>query len=238
MEQFTNSINTNKLVNTIETLSSINNCLSSYDLKENFVNIEEYLTNINFEHGSCFNNYKDEINIIYDLIDTIKKEIVELNNSIEATVDSFSISDSLDISSLEDNSTNISLRKALSSFTQIPSSDTGTSVTTTNSNTSSTINTIPIGLGIAATGISASIGAVVVDSMNSKNNKRKIDYSSELEDYQDSIETKKEEKELDAFASEKEIVPNESYKASSRNKENLEKFFDDDLGLDEYKDEN
>ena len=98
-------------------------------------------------------------------------------------------------------------------------------------------NTVPIGLGIAASGIAGAIGAVIIDDKKTKNKKRKPNrvYSDdgdiELEgEYRDnSLENA-------SFASETrttlqdlniDYADNQRYRASSRDKDNLDKFYDE-----------
>ena len=107
--------------------------------------------------------------------------------------------------------------------------------------TSSHINTVPIGLGIAAAGISGSIGAIILDSMNDKKNpiNTKANFN-ELEDYKGlDAETeekpkKKKEEELKEIVEikeekQKEEMPHPYH--AVRNKEVLNKFRDDDEKL-------
>ena len=98
-------------------------------------------------------------------------------------------------------------------------------------------NTVPIGLGIAASGIAGAIGAVIIDDKKTKKKKRKPNkvYSDdgdiELEgEYRDNSlentsfasETRTPLQDLDI-----DYADNQRYRASSRDKDNLDKFYDE-----------
>jgi hypothetical protein len=204
-------------------------------------NLDEIKLKINKLNDSVSQTVNSFSNV-ENLTDSDIKQIGETYNYSE-------VSDKL-ANTINTNSTNISFRntslnnlktsfsgvadETTGNITQIPTPDVEQEPVTTT--TSTQINTVPIGLGIAATGISASIGAVVVDSMNSK--KRKT-LDSTLEAYEDfdspqvkNVYTEEEIKKQpveEAFANKQtkieEVLP---YHAASRDKSALEKFYGTD----------
>lgn len=111
---YTCCIDINRLNSTIETLSSINNCINNVDLKENFEEISNNLNDVNFEHDNCISFYKDKINEVYTELDKIKRNINSLTDAIQTSVEKYNNVEDLtsddirDISNLytDTNSTN------------------------------------------------------------------------------------------------------------------------------------
>ena len=89
------------------------------------------------------------------------------------------------------------------------------------------INTVPIGIGIAAAGMAASAGAVVLDSLNYNNKSKDL----EFEDYQSDeiVENKYEEPDANKTIEFDEVSP---YHAE-RNREVISKFYNEDDSYDD-----
>jgi len=90
------------------------------------------------------------------------------------------------------------------------------------------INTVPIGLGIAATGISGAVGAVLVDSYNDKKKEPTIeDYKDPEEEFDLDLEPEEETRDL-SYPPQLEPDPTPYY--ASRNNSALQaKFYDEEL---------
>lgn len=197
-----NFLNLQALSNSLKVIENSNDYINSNTLSNIVLDIEKDISKINFEHGNCFNDYKDLIDNINTGLTDLKGEIAKLNDSLDKVVSSF------------DEFENINLRKnsLTADVTKIP--PVGENNTQTESNDS--INTVPIGLGIAAAGITGAVGAVALDSMHYR-------YKKDLDDYDDTeqyIEEKIEDKR------EKDIVFDDirPYRAE-RDQNKVDKFY-------------
>lgn len=99
---FTGCIDLERLRKSCEILNVVENYINNRDLTEEFIDIEEMINNINFEHGSCITNYKDSINNIYDTISEIKQEITLLRDNLNTTITNFSKIDNISKDDLMD----------------------------------------------------------------------------------------------------------------------------------------
>ena len=99
---FTGCIDLERLRKSCEILNVVENYINNRDLTEEFIDIEEMINNINFEHGSCITNYKDSINNIYDTISEIKQEITLLRDNLNTTITNFSKIDNISEDDLMD----------------------------------------------------------------------------------------------------------------------------------------
>lgn len=177
-----NNINIEKLKNTQTVMKNINNSLENTNISKYFLDIESILKKVNFEHGNCISDYRDVINPIIEKLNILKQNIKNLENSISITIEEFSTVEHKEITT-EKNNSNI-LQNSSTSLTQITpvtTEQTESQVQTTQ--TTNEINTIPIGLGIAAAGITGSIGAVMVDSMKNNENHSGKMHDPVLEEY-------------------------------------------------------
>ena len=187
-------IDLEKISNSIETLSSVENIVNLVDLAENFEDMEKYFRQVNFEHSNCI-EYKEPLSIIYSDLDLIKKKINELVEALKRTkynytnINSFSDHDikefteiykstpaSEDLSKLVGTKNTFSLSELSA---QLPTQDKDIQKIplpdTAPATEQEPINTVPIGVAIGATGIAGSIGAVIVDDIYSKRDKyRKV----------------------------------------------------------------
>lgn len=235
---YTCCIDKERLNGSIETLDCIENCLTTRNLSNDFIDIEEIIKNTNFYHNNCIRNYKDKIDYIIDEIENVRKEVSKLNSILNKTIKEFSQAEELktndvenifedfhckvDVSNLSINN-NLKVANNTSLFkenvnvlknTILKDSDLvqniGTNVVEANSN----INTVPIGIGIGAAGVTAAAAAVYVDSMNKKE-------KSKDEVVEEKIKTNDEDKYK--LKEEEVITP---YFAN-RDKTKTEKFYDD-----------
>ena len=196
-------IDIEKLNDTIETLSSVENCINNVDLIDNFKDLESYFNSINLEHNNCINNYKIYINQIETNINKVRKMINNLCDNLRVVVDEYGNIEEVskkDLNKLSTNFRNIykeKFRKKIetslgevtlleggynsyqdnNNLTVIPTPD-PTQVETTNQQSS--FNTVPIGIAIGAAGIAGAIGAVVIEEKYGKVRRRKPEI---IEDY-------------------------------------------------------
>ena len=268
--KYTCCIDKERLNSSIETLNSIDNCLNNRNLSNDFIDIEEIIKNINFNHNNCISDYKDKMNYILEELEMLKKDINNLSNSMTITVkefsnvDEFKTDDIDNIFSYFNNNTdtgtlsvnnnlkvanNIDLfRENISTLKDsIKSNDInlineiGTNIADVSDNN---INTVPIGLGIGAAGITGAVGAVIVDSKNKARNEslyqykpeeeirydmEEMNYSNEehKEKTYDDIEEPKSEPIVETKKEEEIITP---YSAN-RDKEKADKFYDDEENM-------
>lgn len=167
-----NNVNIEKLNSTLATMKNINSSLENTDISKYFIDIENTLKKINFEHGNCISNYRDEINAIIEKLNILKENIASLENSLTVTSEEFSTVEHREVAN---NS---------ASVTQIPPVTQQTeNQVQGQTQTSNEINTVPIGLGIATAGIVGSVGAVVVDSMKDRGRTTKSN-EPEIEEYE------------------------------------------------------
>jgi len=87
---YTGCIDLERISNSLETLSSIESCINNADLTQYIEDIEKTINDTNFEHGNCIINYKDSIDSIYKTLETTKKEITNLKDSLNLTLEKFS----------------------------------------------------------------------------------------------------------------------------------------------------
>lgn len=221
MNEQKNIINIEKLRSTYNSLNLINNSLDNNIIDKDLIELEQYFRKLNFEHGNCISNYKNYMTSILEKIDEMKKNINNLRISIDKTINQ--------VSNLEDCSerNNINFRKNMSpeliktattEISQIPKPVTVEQQPLNNESTQTEINTIPIALGIGASGISGAVGAVIVDSMMYN------DKQDDIEDYKEPEELINQEK---VEKNEKERVfenENTPYQASHDN-EKISKFY-------------
>lgn len=86
---YTVCIDINKLIDTKETINSIKNCFSSADLENTFLELNSYLRNLNFEHGSFSNTYNYLIASALEKLEEVKNDLEKLNVSLGKTIDYF-----------------------------------------------------------------------------------------------------------------------------------------------------
>ena len=236
MNEYTNNINLEIIKDATETISSINNCLSNVDITSYFIDIDNDLKKINFEHGNCVTKYKENINTILEKIEELKKELNELQYSLQSSCDNFTSIEKNQDSEIEYRTSVTNPTEMIHASTDISKIPPVTEQQQTIENnqteeSQTTINTVPIGLGIAATGIAGSVGAVILDSMNDK---KKVDIEEytmpEEEEYRPSPKGDTQQRLEPVFDD------NSPYHAS-RNKEAMNKFYGTNI-TEYYEDEN
>lgn len=117
-------------------------------------------------------------------------------------------------------------------MTKVPLPEQNSTTVPETSNTSSEINTIPIGLGIATTGIVASTGAVIYDEYKRKNkNNIAVEKYKTVED----TSIKNEDDEVDIVNNEDEQDLNVPAYQATRTNNNLDKFYGENVEY--YEDE-
>lgn len=233
-ENYKCNIDLEKVKESNKTLLSLDSCINTKDFTTYFFDIEKEINNVNFEHGNCITDFKDDIDYMLEEIRHLKEIISKLSNALNKTVISFQnrkVLNNEDIKDITDTfpntTTSVKLKELMKNNldNHIDLLDVGdvekiplpSPVTKDSTNSD---NTIPVALTIGAVGALASTGAVLLTNKNDKNEKKEA-----IEE-----EPKIEEKEEDI-----EITP---YKAE-RNKENLYKFYNSDeielleKGLDE-----
>ena len=172
--------------------------------------IDNDLNKESFEHGNCFDGYKEILDSLMFEIDGLKKDLKELEKSLNNTINDFSNIEA-----------NASFRKTdiLTDVTKMP--------TVSNENIETqekgSINTIPIGLGIAATGIAGSVGAVVVDSITPEEKSIPV-----YQDTEEKVNKADIQEKPDEFLAHENVFDDVSPYHASRNKEVIDKFYDED----------
>lgn len=220
-----NNVNIDKLRSSSENLNSLSNKLDSFDLQKEFSEIEKAIKKINFEHGNCLENYKNDLSLLEEKYEEVKTNIKKITNSLVTTVEQFSVED-------KKSSNQFDLKNLSTNLTQIPKVEPEQEVVKAEQTT--TINTIPIGLGIAATGISASVGAIVADALKDKKKKNIIEEYNPSEGSKDEPireqSTKEENKLLD------NAFDDYSPYHASRNSNSIDKFYGTNI-TEYYEDE-
>ena len=237
-----------KLNKSLETISGVEDCVSSRDLSEGFTNLENYFRDINFEHGNCL-KYKEDLELIYSNIGQIKRKISNLADSLITTIENYSDIESLnskdikELSSIYRNTPSSENLKKLvderTSFKRALAADLNQQqAEQLDEYTTTTINTVPIGIAIGAAGIAGSIGTVIVNEKYGKKRKNK-----ELEEMDDDelFASSKIEKSSKIVNSKADTFDsyNAPYKASREQRE-VDKYYGNDFSIkDEYEfDEN
>lgn len=178
-ENITCSIDCEKINSSINNLIPVYNLINNSNIYEGLQDVENKITKINLEHENCISNYKEQIRSLYNEIDILKKDINNLFEGLNYTADKASNGKINDINHIKKiagyyQGTTAS-KNLFNLFKQV-----GTSISNTQEESYSTI---PIGLGIASSGITAAAGTVLVDSMYEKGNNKnnEIEYLEEYE---------------------------------------------------------
>ena len=224
-----NYIELEKITNSIETLSTMENLVNYVDLADNFEEMEKLFRKINFEHSNCL-KYKDSLAIIFNDIEQVKRKINNLIDALRRTSDAYKGVELItrkDIKTIADiyQSTPASekLQRQLEDYkkeqktiyaasivqigadqqnvTVIPPVSAEQQTTTTNNNQ---IDTIPVGVAIGVTGIVGSLAAVAINEKNKqekKRRKRKVSTSPVRNDFKVQVfkGDSNKSKELDAY---------------------------------------
>lgn len=219
-ESITCCIDCNKISTSINNLIPIYNLINNMNIYEGIQDIENEITKINLEHGNCIYDYKEQIRNIYNEIDLLQKDINSLFEGLNYTFENANngtINDFNHIKRIANYYQGTSASNSIfNAFKQL-----STSVST---NQEQPYSTVPIGLGIAASGISAAAGTVLVDSMYSKNNSKSEDIEN-LDDYE-SETSRQEQKDDTEQKYEMDEIPTPYH--ASRDKIIVNKFYEDD----------
>ena len=195
-----NYIDLEKITNSIETLSTMENLVNYVDLTDNFEEMEKVLRKINFEHANCL-KYKDSLEIIYRDLEQVKRKINDLIDALRKTSSAYNGVELItrkDIKTLADiyQSTPASekLQKQLeeyrkeqktvyaASIVQIGADQQNVTVippvtteqqTTNTTSTNNQIDTVPIGVAIGVTGIIGSLGAIAINEKSQMKKKKR-----------------------------------------------------------------
>lgn len=225
------NIDFEKILNTTKILNNIENTIHNKNLINSFYEIEEYIKNINFIHTNCIINYKDSLSILLNNYNKMIEEITRLNSTLSKILSHYSE---------KDNKDNIFLntKAELKEVTKVPLPEQNNTTISenSNSNTSTEINTVPIGLGIATTGIVASAGAVIYDEYKRKNkNNIVLDKFEPVEDSSIEIENDVDESDMDILNNENnQDLKTPAYEAT-RSNNNIDKFYGENVEY--YEDE-
>ena len=192
-----NYIDLEKITNSIETLSTMENLVNYVDLSEYFEDMEKLFRKLNFEHANCI-RYKDSLEIVYEDIERVKRKVNELIDALKRTSSAYGGVEMLtrkDIKTLAEiyQSTPASekLQKQLdeyntdqkkiyaASIIQIGADQQNVTVippVSTEQQTPSSnkqIDTVPIGVAIGVTGIVGSLGAIAINEKKQQEKKRR-----------------------------------------------------------------
>ena len=215
-----NSVDLEKLTNSLKVVEVANDNLNNMSLSNIIMDIDSDLTKWNFEHGNCFKDYKEVLDSLIKELDNLKVETSELAKSLGKTISNF-YNKKKNISFRKtDLLNNLSSAVENSNVNKIPEP-----VTETDSGIQEQdpINTVPVGLGIAASGIAGSVGAVIVDSMMPSEQKDVIPDYEEPTEIVERVEKSKEE--LDESIAREEKFDDVSPYHAERNKEVIDKFY-------------
>lgn len=263
------SIKGEKIYRSLELLMLIKNYINNSDLNNDIDSQERELENINFEHGNCVEFYKRDFEMLFYKIEEVKRNINLLVDSLSYSVEKYNNATTIDnggVKTLAQIYDKNPMGNALMNLID-KNTDNMESIATSLTNSvfpetldieknqqDNTYSTIPIGLGIAATGISAAVGTCYVDSKfdssssspsTSKNKfvinnyfKKSEDSFGQIDSYNEAAEEEEEEKEvaepypkyeeesvLPYHASRDSAVSSKFYKELDNN---------DDLNLDSY----
>lgn len=102
---YTGCIDLERITNSLETLTSVENCINNTDLTTYFEDIENLITTTNLEHGNCITSYKDSINELYEKLESTKKQITNLKDALNSTLERFSNVEEVSDNDIKDLST-------------------------------------------------------------------------------------------------------------------------------------
>lgn len=230
------TIDINRLKDSSEKVKSIDRYISNYNLKKHFTSISNLLEEVDKKYKCTFDFEQEELNTMIRDIDEIQHDIGLLNNTLD-----LALNNNIDVIGKGNYPENVtpSFRKKITDNLKnevitIPTYPPEQQQTQEKQPLiPEGYNTVPIGLGIAATGISASVGFVVASEMQPTPKKKKSTYKEQeeglvIDDYFDDsnplIETQND---FDESYEPKKVMANEETDygcQSARNKESKEKF--------------
>lgn len=219
-----------KITKSLEVLSSMDNIMNYGSLDAFITDIEELFRQINFEHANCL-KYKEQIDSIDFTLQTIKRKIFELTNSLRSTQLSYGGINSYDANDVKELIANNRFKFTNNMTTSL--SDISKEIE------SNPIDPLPIAMAVGVTGIAGTLGAVVMDKYYSKKEEDAKPKELELESYFDGVidddssyksTTRRKKEEL--AEEETGSVSVGSYRAARM--ENANRSFSDELVEDNY----
>lgn len=219
------NIDLEKITKTLEVLSSMDNTLQYGRLDAYFIELDDFFRQINFEHANCL-KYKERLDSInYDL-QTLKRKIFELTNSLKSTQMSYIGVDSNSVDRITSDNRRFKINNNM----------TKSLIDITNEIKSTPIDPLPIGLAIGITGITGTLGAVVMDNYYANKEEEKKPKDLILESYDDvTFEDDNAYKSNRNNKKQHEVTGGtsvESYRAARM--ENANRTFSDELVEDNY----
>lgn len=218
MNNYNFNIDLEQLKGSIKSISLMDDSLNSKDFTTYFLDLEKIIHTINFEHGNCITNYKEEIDYILEKIVQIREEVSKLNHTLTKTMASFSNRES---HSTKESIINELFPNTTTSLKLNHLDITGQNVQKvplpTQPETNNNPSIIPSVLGIAATGVATSAGAIYLTNNKSKLKKNHIEKASDVLETVEDVDTNEEE-----F---NENMDYKRYKAE-RNPDNFNKYYD------------
>ena len=269
----TNHLDLEKINKSIETISGVEDCISNRDLSEEFTNLENYFRDINFEHGNYL-SYKEDLEMILNNINQIKRKISSLADSLITTVENYDNIESLDDNDKKElnsiysgnisndklatptaNKNNFRMNLAADLYGSTTQQSNQQVIQNSNINnnngtvttipqveepieeyTTKSINTVPIGIAIGATGIIGSIGAVVINEKYG-NKGQKTKYKKE--DDEALLASSKSDVTDNYFQSDEDNFDNyESPYKASRVQREVDRYYGNDITLEDENDSN
>ena len=246
--EYTGQIKFDKVASSIGMLSSIENHISHGELEKYFAEMEKIINSTNYNHDNCISNYKQYLNEILLDISSIKSEIKALNSQLKGIITEFDSIDEINHRDLKKQE--FSTLKVANDMNNPNNTTPGISEEDINPITpvvqeeynESKDFTIPIAIGVAATGIVGSISAIIIDNNKRKRKKPNLDF----EDYTSSDDIEIEEKKKNQTAQDtlmnqnsNEVFEPSPYKAVRDKRSADENYFDNmSLDLDSVKIDN
>ena len=180
IEGYTCYLDTSKIEDTLETLKSIDSCLSNKDLKESFFEMEDLLNKLNFEHGNFSTTYKETLDTIENELSKIKKDIYSLGFGVERTSNVLTDEREKTVRDIQELSSDYGTSLGIGVPSDSPlkvllkrenSGDIAEVITSglhdqqEQPTSSYEINTVPVGIGIGVAGVVGAAGAIIYDSL-------------------------------------------------------------------------
>ncbi|MBR2827764.1 MAG: hypothetical protein IKE70_00835 [Bacilli bacterium] len=219
MNNSNNKIDLEQIQESIKSISLMEDSLNTKDFTTYFIDLEKIIQTINFEHGNCISNYKEEIDLILETLVHIREEVTNLNNSMTKTIASFSNDKNIDstkeniIKELFPNTTtSLKLNQLDISNQNIQKVPLPTQP---EKNTNPSV--IPSVLGIVGTAVATSAGAIYLSNNKPKKKIEKIEEASPILEKAEVNDTNDED-----FHENMEF---KRYRAD-RNPENFNKYYD------------
>ena len=234
-EAYTCYLDTSKIEDTLETIKSIDSCLSNKDLKDSFFEMEDLLNRLNFEHGNFTTTYKESLSIIEDEITKIKKDIYNLGFGLERTSQVLTNEREKTVRDIQELSNDYGKSIGLGVPSDSPlkvflkkntTNDIAEVITTglqeqQEESSSYEINPVPVGIGIGVAGVVGAAGAIFYDSI--RGNKE----DDSIKEYKPPKEEREYYEEPREYDQEFEFEDPSPYYAV-HNRDSMNKFYGDD----------